>query len=243
MFLSPPLFLTIIMPPRGRSVAPKTPAPLQSQANVSTSSRTRSMSRARVKALTGSLSARSLSRVRVSAAASSASQNDVMSAPSIGLVRKGTSTTEKAPYGSGGAKYFSSSQVLTAEGVFVQPDNLTDQFTTENMSKLYAFQGTEDSDANNSSDLDSDEAKAVRASKSKKQWTVWTHNIIPQLLQPYMILMQETASLRNVDNIKETNRCMGCEKGRQISIQCIFFNSKFSVYVMYELYSVQIFRN
>ena len=42
-----------------------------------------------------------------------------------------------------------------------------------------------------------------------------------------MVLLQETASLRNVDNIKETNRCMGCENGRQISVQCIFFNSKF----------------
>ncbi len=226
------------MPPRGRSIVPKTPAPLQSQsqANVFTSSRTRSMSRARAKALAGSLSARSLSRVRMSAVTGSASQNHVMSAPSIGLVRKGTSTAKKAPYGSGGAKYFSSSQVLTAEGVFVQPDDLTEQFTTENLSKIYAFQGTEDSDANNSSDPDSAKAKAVRASKSQKQWTVWTHDIIPQLLQPYMILMQETASLRNVDNIKETNRCMGCENGRQISIQCIFFNSKFSVSVMYQLY-------
>ena len=97
------------MPPRGRSIAPKTPAPLQSgsQAFVSTSSRTRSMSRARAKALVGSLSARSLSRVRVPPATISVSQNDITSAPSSGLVRKGTSTAQKAPYGSGGAKYFS----------------------------------------------------------------------------------------------------------------------------------------
>lgn len=207
------------MPPRGRSSIPKTPAPSQSQGNVSASiSRTRSMSRARVKAVVGSLSARSLSRVRPSTAKQLVPPASLLSAPV---------PAEKAPYGSGGAKYFSSSQVLTSHGVFVQPDNLSDYKHTGNSANIYAFPGSEDPDFDKSSDYDSDKARAKRATKSQSQWSAWSDTIIPQLLQPYMTLMQETASLRDMDNIRKLRKCTGCVSGRQISVQCIFFNSKY----------------
>lgn len=151
--------------------------------------------------------------------------------PTIGLIPKDDIVSKKAPYGSGGAKYFSSSQVLTSQGVFVHADS-SDAYSMDldnksQLSDVYAFQGNQVLDTEDLSENDSTDAYTQRASKAQRQWIKWNNDIIPQLLQPYMTLMQETASLRNIDKVQNTNKCPGCNLGRNITVQCIYFNSKF----------------
>lgn len=76
-------------------------------------------------------------------------------------------------------------------------------------------------------DFKSEAAYRKRATKIERQWTKWSQDIIPALLQPYMILMEETQSLRETSSLQSSQLCKGCENGRLIHVSCVFFNSKF----------------
>ncbi|KJA12507.1 hypothetical protein HYPSUDRAFT_105012, partial [Hypholoma sublateritium FD-334 SS-4] len=60
--------------------------------------------------------------------------------------------------------------------------------------------------------------------KIERQWSKWSQDIIPALLQPYMMLMEETQSLRNTSHLQNSQLCKGCKNGRLIYISCVFFN-------------------
>ena len=74
-------------------------------------------------------------------------------------------------------------------------------------------------------DLESEAAKHKRATKIERQWTKWSQETIPALLQPYMILMEETQSLRDTSKLQNIQLCKGCENGRLLNVSCVFFNS------------------
>ena len=77
-------------------------------------------------------------------------------------------------------------------------------------------------------DYSSDDAQDLekRTDKNIRQWKRWTEIVIPEMLQPYMTLLHETDSLRNLETTRKTPSCNGCDKGRMLNVICIYFNSK-----------------
>jgi len=73
------------------------------------------------------------------------------------------------------------------------------------------------------------DANLKRTSKKQRQWRKWSEDIIPALLKPYMSLMQETESLRNIGLVRGRKGCSECMDGRLLDVSCIYFNSEFSV--------------
>jgi len=65
-------------------------------------------------------------------------------------------------------------------------------------------------------------------SKKEKQWKKWDEEIIPMLLHPYIHLLHETESLRNLSTLRRSlhpSACT-CVKPRLLKVACIFFESK-----------------
>ncbi len=75
-------------------------------------------------------------------------------------------------------------------------------------------------------DFDSNAAQHKRTAKIERQWTKWSQEVIPALLQPYMVLMEKTQSLRDTSNLGSTQLCKGCGNGRLLNVSCVFFNSE-----------------
>jgi hypothetical protein len=75
-----------------------------------------------------------------------------------------------------------------------------------------------------------DAAVDASATKSKKakQWKKWDEEIIPMLMEPYISLLHETESLRNLDSFHRVSTspgCKGCGAGRHMNVSCIYFES------------------
>lgn len=70
------------------------------------------------------------------------------------------------------------------------------------------------------------EREADREAKKKQaQWRKWSEDIIPVLIQPYVILLHETDSLRKMENIRDRVTCLGCSAGHELEVSCVFFDS------------------
>lgn len=65
-----------------------------------------------------------------------------------------------------------------------------------------------------------------RANKKKNQWRKWSEEVIPAMLSPYLDLLQETESLRNIGSEIRARGCSGCSKGSTKDISCIYFERK-----------------
>jgi hypothetical protein len=62
--------------------------------------------------------------------------------------------------------------------------------------------------------------------RKEKQWERWTTDVIPSLLRPYLRLLRETNSLRDMP----TNNADGCtcgSPGRQLSVLAVSFDREF----------------
>jgi len=71
-------------------------------------------------------------------------------------------------------------------------------------------------------------AEREHPSKKVKQWKRWDKEIIPLLLEPYMCLLRETESLRNLAVWRQNSvlrACDGCSAGHVLRISCIYFES------------------
>lgn len=45
------------------------------------------------------------------------------------------------------------------------------------------------------------------------------------LLKPYVALLHETDSLRNLEKVRGDKGCTGCPNGQSLEVSCILFNS------------------
>jgi hypothetical protein len=58
-------------------------------------------------------------------------------------------------------------------------------------------------------------------SKKAKQWKKWDEEIIPMLIEPYLHLLRETQSLRNLTTLQQNSAppaCDGCSGGRNLRV-------------------------
>lgn len=59
--------------------------------------------------------------------------------------------------------------------------------------------------------------------KKQKQFQRWETEVLPSLMEPYVKLLHETDSLRDMVQVRSRRQCTGCESGRQLNVACIFF--------------------
>ena len=64
--------------------------------------------------------------------------------------------------------------------------------------------------------------------KKQKQFQRWETEVLPSLMEPYVKLLHETDSLRDMAQVRSRRQCTGCGSGRQLNVACIFFERKLS---------------
>jgi len=62
-------------------------------------------------------------------------------------------------------------------------------------------------------------------SKKEKQWNKWNWEVLPAMLNPYLQLLRETDSLRNLSSMPRLLACLGCFGQRKLTVSCIYFES------------------
>jgi hypothetical protein len=56
--------------------------------------------------------------------------------------------------------------------------------------------------------------------------------VIPSLIEPYVRLLHETDSLRNLGPLQHnlaTPACQGCSAGQKLKVSCVYFESTFLI--------------
>ncbi|KAF8868702.1 hypothetical protein CPB84DRAFT_1695554 [Gymnopilus junonius] len=59
--------------------------------------------------------------------------------------------------------------------------------------------------------------------KKEQQWRKWSEDVIPGMLEPYVALMRETDSLRDLSAARSRKLCSGCEGYSSLEVSCIYF--------------------
>lgn len=59
--------------------------------------------------------------------------------------------------------------------------------------------------------------------KKQKQFQRWENEVLPSLMEPYVKLLHEMDSLRNMAQVRSRRQCTGCGSGRLLNVACIFF--------------------
>lgn len=63
--------------------------------------------------------------------------------------------------------------------------------------------------------------------KKERQWAKWANEIIPTLLQPYLLILRESDNLRQLN--RQSNATLpacSCARRANISVTCVFFERK-----------------
>lgn len=79
--------------------------------------------------------------------------------------------------------------------------------------------------------------------KKERQFQRWEGEILPALMEPYMKLLRDTDSLRNMHVTKLAVGCTGCQSGRLLKVSCVFFESMFSSTIGYQSSGFSCHRN
>jgi len=150
-----------------------------------------------------------------------------------GLIPVDDFQASRRPYGSGNMVIGMEGRVLTEAGVFAQilrPEGRC-------YSVLAAGRDERDEDGLEEQDDDiivreeegfRDEARARKqASKKERQWRNWSEEVIPAMLEPYMELLRESDSLRDLSSARMHRGCKGCGDGRSLEVVCVYFESRF----------------
>jgi hypothetical protein len=69
--------------------------------------------------------------------------------------------------------------------------------------------GSEDEDDLGSEDEEEEGVQEV--GKKARQWRKWSEDVIPALLEPYLELLRESESLRDVSGARNVEGCKGCQ--------------------------------
>jgi hypothetical protein len=126
------------------------------------------------------------------------------------LVAAGTFQTRRV-YGTGDATSEPRANVYTPQGHFVQHTDSLQEDHTDTFKAL-------------ATDIIG-EAEGVEPGKKARQFQRWEGEILPALMQPYIQLLRETDSLRNMSEVRQLVGCSGCHSGRSLRVACIFFES------------------
>jgi len=171
-------------------------------------------------------------------------QHSTLNLPQSRLIPVDQLPKKRHPYGSKGVVSNASGRIVTPVGVFshvIDVDGTSGSVGHQPlMDESDGMQGIETRevgiayvDATSAPELENPasetDANLKRSSKRQRQWRTWSEDIIPALLKPYMSLMQETESLRNIGMVRGQTGCKGCANGRMLDFSCIYFNSKCSI--------------
>jgi hypothetical protein len=144
--------------------------------------------------------------------------------PDLVLVDETTST--RRPYGSSGVFLGVQGQVATPSGVFLQvmpgSSHPFHQDRNEEVGEVVMFEDSEDDLGSE----DEEEEGVHQVGKKVRQWRKWSEDIIPALLEPYLELLRESESLRDVSDARNIQGCKGCQGKRQLEVVCVYFESK-----------------
>ena len=227
--------LQLSMSSRGRSREPKTPSVNTAFTQNSLLSRGRSIPRAHSIYNQKVLQMASESRSRPSRAVSVHGNKPIYSEHNskAGLFPENT-VNNALVNKTKGIQFKSSGRVGTGAGVFTQvlessvphESQANDSVLDDSLSDVQMLYRNSVSDNEDYSSDDDIESLEKRSNKKMQQWKKWTEVIIPAMLQPYMALMHETNSLRNIENCRKSSFCNGCNNGRMLNVVCVYFNSK-----------------
>jgi len=169
-----------------------------------------------------------------------------ISAPSVeqpGLVAVDDLPSSRRPYGSHNTVVGLEGRISTSAGVFAQvlgPEaSVYSTQVVERGAGDYK-EASEDEDEDEDEDegmYDDKRADDVqverRAGKKARQWRNWNERIIPMLLEPYVELLRESNSLRDLSGVRNSQGCKGCVEGRKLEVVCVYFESMFSIIMMF----------
>jgi hypothetical protein len=151
-------------------------------------------------------------------------------------------TSQHRPYGSSGVFLGIQGQVSMPSGVFSQvmlaSGHPFHQDKNEEVGEVVMFEdsedvlGSEDEEdlsSEDEEDLGSEDEKeesVQEVGKKARQWRKWSEDIIPALLEPYLELLRESESLRDVSGARNVEGCKGCQDKQQLEVICVYFESK-----------------
>jgi hypothetical protein len=145
--------------------------------------------------------------------------------PITGLVRVEDAPQRRQPYGTGRAVVYPEPLVFGPGGPYVQPD------PPARIHSPRPFPG-EFFDDNASMTAGSNPGTSRHAvfRKKERQWARWQQEVIPSLVQPYLRLIRETDSLRNMAGLSPPPPCVcGGEDARSLEVARISFHSTLSL--------------
>ena len=70
-----------------------------------------------------------------------------------------------------------------------------------------------------------EKVSAAAYRKKEQQSQQWNENIIPKMLRPYVTLLRETDSLRDMSSVRGRAVCSGCATQTVLEVSCMFFDS------------------
>lgn len=120
-------------------------------------------------------------------------------------------------------------RVVTGAGVFSQVMDLDAQYGTVEDYNPFEEGEFEQPDMNVEGDIIEPGLMEVearqKAKKKENQWKAWSTQVIPKLLEPYVSLLQQTQSLRDMSEVRNQDACKGCHHGKLKDVVLIFFDS------------------
>jgi len=156
-----------------------------------------------------------------------ASTRGPLHAPPVpNLLPVGGIPSARWPYASLGLFLGVQGQVATPSSVFSQvmpQGQALHEAGDEAAGEMVMFEESEDE---LSTEDDDKEEAARQIGKKEWQWRKWSEDVIPALLEPYLELLRESESLRDVSGARNAEGCKGCRDKRQLEVVCVYFESK-----------------
>jgi hypothetical protein len=142
------------------------------------------------------------------------------------LVPVSEARLRRQPYGTSGLVHGPTGLLYAPGGPFTQP---TDPITELSVPQNADCSGDNAPEARLEGGVE--EYGELHSQKKEKQWKTWETETIPLLLQPYIHLLRETESLRDLSVLQQRLRrsSCGCNNPRPQNVVCIFFESKFNI--------------
>jgi hypothetical protein len=125
----------------------------------------------------------------------------------------------RQPYGTSGLVHGPQGLLYAPEGPFMQPADPVSGLSARRSNDPSTNHATEDQGEPGHDQL---------PQKKEKQWKKWEMETIPLLLQPYIHLLHETESLRDLRAFRQQSRRSSCRctNPQPLNVACIFFESK-----------------
>jgi hypothetical protein len=108
-------------------------------------------------------------------------------------------------------------QTYSLMAIPLDPDNSFIDIGDSEPPLIYVVGGGEDSQIQ----------QQCQRRKKERQWAKWANEAIPALLQPYLLILQESDNLCQLDHqLNATLPACSCARWASISVTCVFLERK-----------------